>query len=504
MQGFKSFNSACVDSAGTGREEEMGRRQCKNSSNNLKGNMTSPESREHETRRIEHPTPEEIEEIDSKRIFMKIIEELKQEVKICRKEMEDKYTKKIEEMSKEMEEKYTKRFEEMSKSVNEILGNQEKTIKQVMETVQDLKTEMESMKKSQAEGRLAMENLGKRTETSETSITNRIQEIEERISDSEDTIEKLNALTKENSKFNKFSSQNIQEMNTTGELLRVDPNIADWGTNITTVNGRNHTGIPLCSIMLSTMTFLSLIIALVGLIGNAVVLWLLGFHLQRNGFSVYILNLAGADFLFLCFHIAHCLHIILDTLYSKDTDIPLFFFIVLNVAYLCGLSMLSAISIERSLSVRSREGESPNRLERQNPVYAEEASPSVIVNGFSKRLRASHIQRICLDHVLVQSQSNRPWFTPSYATIIVEDAFLYPLYNFSFFVKNQVEEGEYPNRLDPKNPVYAEEKSPSVIVNGFSERLRASHIQRMPPHSENLVGSHARSVPVQLALVNSH
>ena len=139
--------------------EEMGRRQCKNSSNNLKGNMTSPESRELETRRIEHPTPEEIEEIDSKRFFMKIIEELKQEVKICRKEMEDKYNKKIEEMSKEMEEKYTKKFEEMSKSVNEILGNQEKTIKQVIETVQDLKTEMESMKKSQTEGRLAMENL---------------------------------------------------------------------------------------------------------------------------------------------------------------------------------------------------------------------------------------------------------------------------------------------------------------------------------------------------------
>ena len=30
-----------------------------------------------------------------------------------------------------------------------------------METVQDLKTEMESMKKSQTEGWLAMENLGK-------------------------------------------------------------------------------------------------------------------------------------------------------------------------------------------------------------------------------------------------------------------------------------------------------------------------------------------------------
>ncbi|KAK7820067.1 hypothetical protein U0070_022599 [Myodes glareolus] len=65
---------------------------------------------------------------------------------------------------------------------------------------------------------------------------------------------------------------------------------------------------------------------------------------------------------------------------------------------------------------------------------------------------------------------------------------------------DQVQEGEHPNRLDPKNPVYAEETSPSVIVNGFSERLQASHIQKIRPHSENLVGSHARSVTVHLAL----
>ena len=100
----------------------------------------------------------------------------------------------------------------MSKFVNDTLGNQEKTIKQVMETVQDLKIEMEAMKKTQTEGPLDMENLGKRTGTTETSITNRKQDIEERISSAEDTIEKINALIKENSKSNKFSSQNIQEI----------------------------------------------------------------------------------------------------------------------------------------------------------------------------------------------------------------------------------------------------------------------------------------------------
>ena len=93
----------------------------------------------------------------------------------------------------------------MSKSVNDTLGNQEKSIKQVMETVQELKTEMDAMKKTQTKNRLDMENLDKRTETTESSITNRIQEKEERISESEDTIEKINALVKENGKSNKFS-----------------------------------------------------------------------------------------------------------------------------------------------------------------------------------------------------------------------------------------------------------------------------------------------------------
>ena len=57
-----------------------------------------------------------------------------------------------------------------------------------------------------------MENLGKQTETTETSITNTIQEIEERISGDEDTIEEINSLIKGNSKFNKFLTQNIQEI----------------------------------------------------------------------------------------------------------------------------------------------------------------------------------------------------------------------------------------------------------------------------------------------------
>ena len=49
----------------------------------------------------------------------------------------------------------------MNKSLKDIQENQEKAIKQVKETVQDLRTEMEVKKKTQTKGRLDMENLGK-------------------------------------------------------------------------------------------------------------------------------------------------------------------------------------------------------------------------------------------------------------------------------------------------------------------------------------------------------
>jgi uncharacterized coiled-coil protein SlyX len=58
---------------------------------------------------------------------------------------------------------------------------------------------------------LEIENLGKRSGNIDTSITNRIKEIEERLSGTEDTIENINTTVKENAKFKKILTQNIQE-----------------------------------------------------------------------------------------------------------------------------------------------------------------------------------------------------------------------------------------------------------------------------------------------------
>ena len=108
--------------------------------------MITPESSEQATGRLEHPNPEEVEEIYFKCNIMKVIETLKQEVKNSLKEMDEKTIKK---------------FEEINNSFNHTQENQQKAIKQVMETVQDLKTEMEARKKIQTKGLLGMENLGK-------------------------------------------------------------------------------------------------------------------------------------------------------------------------------------------------------------------------------------------------------------------------------------------------------------------------------------------------------
>ena len=58
----------------------------------------------------------------------------------------------------------------------------------------------ETIKKSQRKTTFKIEILGKISEKIDTSISNRIQEIEERISDAEDSIENRDTTIKENAK----------------------------------------------------------------------------------------------------------------------------------------------------------------------------------------------------------------------------------------------------------------------------------------------------------------
>ena len=115
---------------------------------------------------------------------------------------------------------------EINNSLKEIQENTSKQVKELdksIQFIQDLKMEVETIKKSQKETTLKIENLGKKSGTIDASITKRIQEIEETISCAEDSIENIDTTIKENAKCKKILTQDIQEIKDT---MRI-PNLKD-------------------------------------------------------------------------------------------------------------------------------------------------------------------------------------------------------------------------------------------------------------------------------------
>jgi conjugal transfer/entry exclusion protein len=85
--------------------------------------------------------------------------------------------------------------EDINNSLKLIQENTDTQVKELNKMIQDLKVEIETIKKIQMEANLEMENLGKGS-----GVTNRIQQIQERISGVEDTVEEIDTTVKENSK----------------------------------------------------------------------------------------------------------------------------------------------------------------------------------------------------------------------------------------------------------------------------------------------------------------
>jgi predicted nucleic acid-binding Zn-ribbon protein len=88
-------------------------------------------------------------------------------------------------------------------------------VKELNKAIQKLKMEVETIKKPQMETTLEIENLGKRSGVIDVIITTRIQEIGERISGGEDTIENIDTPVKKNAKCKNILAQNIQEIQNT-------------------------------------------------------------------------------------------------------------------------------------------------------------------------------------------------------------------------------------------------------------------------------------------------
>ena len=87
---------------------------------------------------------------------------------------------------------------------------QENMTKQVMELEKKGGGEVDTIKKTQSEAMLEIETLGKKSGIIDVSISNRIQEMEERISGAEDSIENKDTTIKDNGKCKKILTQNIQ------------------------------------------------------------------------------------------------------------------------------------------------------------------------------------------------------------------------------------------------------------------------------------------------------
>ncbi|XP_075357709.1 mas-related G-protein coupled receptor member D-like [Mycteria americana] len=99
-------------------------------------------------------------------------------------------------------------------------------------------------------------------------------------------------------------------------------------------------------------------ISLCGLVGNGIVMWFLGFHMKQTAFTVYILNLAVADFSLLLLFSLLILAILSFTAICYLFNVISFYMDFVFVAeFLChffdlsSLGLLTAISMERCISV---------------------------------------------------------------------------------------------------------------------------------------------------------
>jgi SMC interacting uncharacterized protein involved in chromosome segregation len=190
----------------------MERGKYKNISNKNQGYLASSEPSSPTTASPGYPNTPEKQDSDLKSHLMMMIENFKKDINNSLKGTQENTAKQVDDLK-----------EETQKSLKELQQNTTKQVKGLNITIQDLKMEIETIKKSQRETTLEIENLGKRSGVIDASITNRIQEREERISGAEDTIE--NITVKKNAKRKKLLTLNIWE--TQGTLRRPNLRIID-------------------------------------------------------------------------------------------------------------------------------------------------------------------------------------------------------------------------------------------------------------------------------------
>jgi chromosome segregation ATPase len=124
----------------------------------------------------------------------------------------------VEDIKKDFNNSLKEIQENTAKELQVLKEKEENTSKQVMEMnkiILDLKTKVDTIKKTQSKAKLEIETLGKKSGTIDASISNRLREMEERISGAENSIENTGTTIKHNAQCKKIITQNIQEIQDT-------------------------------------------------------------------------------------------------------------------------------------------------------------------------------------------------------------------------------------------------------------------------------------------------
>ncbi|XP_044150827.1 proto-oncogene Mas-like [Bufo gargarizans] len=101
---------------------------------------------------------------------------------------------------------------------------------------------------------------------------------------------------------------------------------------------------------------IAIVFSVIGLVGNFIVFWYLCFKIKKNNYTIYIINLSVADFIFLLFHIV-VLILFFHTLTSANPDAEwkdpflVFLEVFSKSGQYSGMFILTALSLERCLSV---------------------------------------------------------------------------------------------------------------------------------------------------------
>ncbi|KAL7984040.1 hypothetical protein Chor_002610 [Crotalus horridus] len=101
-------------------------------------------------------------------------------------------------------------------------------------------------------------------------------------------------------------------------------------------------------VMLTLKSF-TMLVCVLGMLGNGLVIWLLGCSIKRNTFALYIINLSIADFGFLTAELIIEIHgLSTHCYYGFPYEL---FQMVLLLMYSAGQFLLTVISIDRCISV---------------------------------------------------------------------------------------------------------------------------------------------------------